>query len=133
MLRGLLVYRLPAVLYAALLFWASSRSRLPMPEFGLGFEDKLAHFAAFAILSVLVYIALTKPTRIARNPHAWATGLASLYALSDELHQRMVPGRTFEWSDLLADMAGIIAAQWLLSRWEHRAGSLGSAPPGPAA
>jgi VanZ family protein len=119
-LRGLVIYRLPAVVYAALLFWASSRSRLPLPNFGLGFEDKLAHFAAFAILSVLVYVALTRPSRIAQKPHGWAVALASLYALTDELHQRAVPGRLFEWTDLVSDVAGILVAQWLISRWEHR-------------
>jgi VanZ family protein len=108
------------VVYAALLFWASSRPHLPLPKFGLGFEDKLAHFAAFAILSILVYVALTRPTPIARNPHVWAAGLASLYALTDELHQRTVPGRLFEWTDLVADVAGILVAQWLISRWERR-------------
>lgn len=38
---------------------------------------------------------------------------AGLFALSDEMHQYFVPGRSAEIADWLADMAGIILA-WLL-------------------
>ena len=117
---GQLLFRAPAVLYAALLFWASSRPRLPLPQLGLGFEDKVAHFFAFALLSLLVYIALTRPTPIIKRPHFWAVVLATLYALSDEWHQGSVPWRFFEWADLLADFAGIVLAQWLVFHWERR-------------
>ena len=48
---AVLWYRLPAVVYAAALYWASSKSRLPLPKWGLGFEDKAAHCLAFGLLA----------------------------------------------------------------------------------
>lgn len=107
MLSAFLRYRLPAIIYAALLFWASSRSRLPIPRLGLGFEDKLAHFAAYAVLALLVHRAIKLPKPLVRRVLLWSGLLAAAYALSDELHQRTVPGRYFDYWDLAADLAGI--------------------------
>jgi len=109
---------LPAILYAALLYWLSSRPRWPLPRLGLGFEDKIAHLAAYALLSALTYLALTRPSPVVRRPHVWATILALAYALSDEWHQRHVPGRFFEVLDLAADALGIVSAQLAIA-W-HR-------------
>lgn len=43
--------RVPAVLVALLILYLSSRSTLPMPLPPLVGMDKLAHFAAFAVLA----------------------------------------------------------------------------------
>ena len=118
-----LIYRLPALLYAGLLFWLSSRSRLPFVDLGWGFEDKVAHFGAYAVFSALIYVALTRPQRRVRHAHVWAVALGALYALTDEWHQTTVAGRFFEWSDLIADGAGLVAAQlflYRLDRWRDR-------------
>ena len=116
---------LPAVGYAALLFWASSNPRLPLPHIGLGFEDKIAHFAAYAILSALVFLALTRPTLLVRKPHLWSVVVALAYAMTDEWHQRHVPGRFFELSDLAADALGIVATQLGIAWYRVRRGKRG--------
>lgn len=61
---------------------------------------KAAHMTEYAILSVLIYIWLGK----------WKTAIvfAALYAASDELHQRFVPGRAGRFGDVLIDSAGAI-------------------------
>lgn len=107
MLIPFLKYRLPAPAYAGLLFWASSRQRLPLPQLGLGFEDKLAHLLAFGLLAFLVHRALVRPVPLVAAALTWAGLLSAGYALSDELHQRTVPGRYFDLWDLTADLAGI--------------------------
>ena len=109
-------YRLPAVAYAALLFWASSRSRLPLPDLGLGFEDKVAHLLAYALLAFLVHRALSRPRKLTARVLSTAWLLSAGYALSDELHQRFVPGRQFDLWDLAFDVAGITLALVLLGR-----------------
>lgn len=61
-------------------------------------SDKVIHTGAYAVLSALLTVALGRPiTAIAA-----ATG----YGLTDELHQALVPGRTPDPFDLLADLAG---------------------------
>jgi hypothetical protein len=117
-----LIYRLPALLYAGLLFWLSSRSQLPLVDLGWGFEDKLAHFGAYAVFSVLIYVALTRPQRLVRHAHVWAVALGVLYAFTDEWHQITVAGRFFEVGDLVADGAGLVAAQLFLYRLDRRRG-----------
>jgi VanZ family protein len=89
----------PVVLWAAVIFAFSS---VPSLGTGLGTWDvvlrKLAHFAEFAVLGVLL-------ARAVRNlPAAFA--LASLYAVTDEVHQLFVPGRAGSPLDWLVDAAG---------------------------
>ncbi|MDE5866123.1 MAG: VanZ family protein [Lachnospiraceae bacterium] len=59
---------------------------------------KAAHMAEYAVLSVLIYIWLGK--------YKHAMVFATLYAASDELHQRFVPGRAGRLGDVLIDSAG---------------------------
>jgi VanZ family protein len=114
--KAALWYRLPAVAYAALLFWASSRPRLPLPEWGLGFEDKLAHFLAFGLLAFLVHRALSKPHTLVSKAALVAGLLSGAYALTDEWHQSFVPGRYFDLWDLAFDVAGIVVVLWVAGR-----------------
>ena len=63
-------------------------------------EDLFAHAALYAVLAALLRGAgLTVPLALAA---------AFLYGVSDELHQRFVPGRTAALSDLAADLAGAL-------------------------
>ncbi len=101
-------YYLPPILYAGLIFYLSSRSFENVSlAHGL---DKGVHLIVYAGLGYLVLRALH---RFEQRPriYLWAVCLVFLYGLSDELHQRMVPGRTFEILDLLVDgLGGILAA-----------------------
>ena len=89
----------------------------PGPEGIPGF-DKLAHFAAFA--------ALTVPLTW-RYPHLWrVVALATLaYGGLIELVQPLT-GRAAEWTDLLADGTGALAGAFAVSRLRRgRVGGLG--------
>lgn len=95
---------LAASAWAALIFALSARPDLPS-----GFElfvvpgaDKLAHAAAFAVLALLLERASSRPLL--------ALLLASLYGVSDELHQSGVVGRVADPFDWLADTLGAAAA-----------------------
>lgn len=95
----------PPVLWAAVLFVASSRSNTGPVDLGDG-RDKLAHFVAYAVLGLL--LARAQALSGLRPWVAVALGLA--YAASDELHQSFVPGRSAEIADFLADALGVMAA-----------------------
>ena len=98
---------LPVAAYMALIFYLSS---LPHPEEQLPkilFEklgDKLLHVIEYAGLGILFYRAF----RRAAGPYAvvLAIAAASLYGVTDEVHQAFVPFRTSTWSDWIADTAG---------------------------
>ena len=75
------------------------------------FVRSSAHVLEFAALSFFAYrLALsfgadkTKKARLLALPLVFLFGV--LYALSDEIHQIFVPGRSFEWQDVGLDTLG---------------------------
>ena len=67
---------------------------------------KAAHMTEFGILSVLIYIWLEKWQMQMVSRAGLTVFLTMLYAASDELHQRFVPGRAGMLRDVLIDSAG---------------------------
>ncbi len=98
---------LPAVLWALGIFVLSSQSRLPELPFTFDSMDKVAHAVVFGVLGLLVAFALEGSLE---KRALWAVLLTALYGVSDEAHQSMVPGRSVELLDLLADIAGAALA-----------------------
>jgi VanZ family protein len=103
----------PALVCAALLFFASSRPTVPVPL--PGGTDKLAHFAAYAVLG----LALGHARRVTGIPLAAAAALGGLYGLLDEVHQSFVPGRATEFGDWVADAAGVLAGLAAFQLWRR--------------
>lgn len=106
-----LARRWAAVLtWSGLIFVLSSRGNLPGP--GFPHADKIFHAFEFAVLAWLLTSALfpSIPVSRLRGSAIWAISgiLCFFYALSDEFHQAFVPGRSCEFSDLIADFAGIL-------------------------
>lgn len=94
------------VAWMAVIFFLSSRSRLPLLPLGWAeaLQDVAGHFVAFAVLAGLLAWAFTGSG--AAHPLWWSFALALLYALSDEFHQSFVPGRHPDIMDILTDAAG---------------------------
>ena len=72
-------------------------------------NDKVMHFAAFGVLSILLGMN-------ARSPLEMGLMQGSLFLAGwlIEMLQNLVPGRHFCWRDLLANTAGILLATVLL-------------------
>ncbi len=99
-------YLVLAVLYMALIFFLSS---LPGSAAGIPPPwDKLAHALEYGGLGFLLGRGLGRPLP--------AAVLAVLYGLSDELHQRYVPGREASAGDLLADAVGALIGAFFARR-----------------
>ena len=96
---------------------AQSNLMLPVEEWWSGLLSWIAHFAEYAVLASLLWLALRSSPKLARHATAIAFALAALYALSDEVHQSFVPGRSPDVRDWLVDLAGAALAVWLLSRY----------------
>jgi VanZ family protein len=67
-----------------------------------------AHFAEYMVFGVLLYAAVSRRLPPSRRGVvlAVAIAIASLYGVSDEIHQLFVPGRACDPVDWLVDTAG---------------------------
>lgn len=111
MRRSLLLWA-PVAAWCGLIFAFSS---VPDLKSGLDFDftlRKLAHVAEYGILWFLTRRALdgTFLQGRARSGPVVAAVFAVLYAMSDEWHQSLVPGRAGRWLDVLIDAAGVALA-----------------------
>ncbi len=101
----------------AALFIASSLSTVPSPPAGL--TDKHEHFFSYAVLAALTLRALAKGEwrRITFATVIGAVAISTAYGVSDEFHQRFVPGRHYDVLDMAANAIGSIVAGGLLWAW----------------
>ena len=105
----------PAVCLMVLIFVVSSLSSPPDPPG----PDVSAHALAYAALAVLVLrgLANARWQDVTFGLAAAAVGLTALYGLSDEIHQRFVPGRVADVRDLIADTIGALVGVVLVWAW----------------
>ena len=99
------------VLSGGLTSWLVNISQsLPIPEAEMhalhGSVRKYAHFLVYLVLGLLVARALAKSRQLNRLTLLSALLVCVLYAVSDEVHQLYVPGRSGQVSDVLLDSAG---------------------------
>ncbi len=134
----------PALALSAAIFWFSSRTGLGSPHlfadfwaalFGLRGAGALvppivqaldaaapwiAHFTEYAALALAWHWALRNRRLSGRSTLLLAWLLTAAYALSDEFHQRFVPGRHSDWRDVATDMAGAAFALAILALIQRR-------------
>ena len=67
---------------------------------------KIAHFTIYTIGGVIL-INLVK-TYTMNKPWIYAWGIGTMYAITDEIHQYFVPGRSCQVTDVLLDSCGVI-------------------------
>lgn len=101
---------LPVFLWALLIFYLSSQPQKHASDFFLldFIIKKSAHVGEYAVLYFLVFRATQKK---------WLTSLLIVlsYAISDEIHQAFVPGRTSKASDAFGfDMTGAIMGAFII-------------------
>lgn len=104
------------LVYMAVIFWLSHQPSLPVPAL-FPHQDKVFHFLEYLGLGFL--LANCGPRVATRRRRFWlAFALASVYGISDELHQSFVPGRDSAALDWLADTAGGWVGAYLFLKWE---------------
>lgn len=100
--------------------WIFSLSQGPLPEALVPAwpgADKLYHAAQFGLWTFWGLQAIRPPDR----RRLWLVIAGCwLYGLSDELHQRWVPGRQMDLIDWLADGTGILLVAGLWRRGRRR-------------
>jgi VanZ family protein len=120
--RRSLLRWLPALGWMAVIFLLSAQGGLRVSE-DPGVDRPLrivAHLATFGLLGALVLFAISGRQRPSGPAALAAVGVTLLYALSDELHQALVPGRTGRLDDVVVDLvgavAGVVVAAIILTR-----------------
>ena len=79
-----------------------------------GIIREFAHGAAYFILALLAANALKRHGLKGRKLLLLTLSFCAIYAISDEIHQLFVPGRTCELFDLGVDMLGAFCSMALL-------------------
>jgi VanZ family protein len=115
--RHIIRYQLPAVVWALVIFGASSIPGYKLPHVVYKINDKLIHASIFLVFGLLVYRALE--IRIRRSSFDWPRALLTVlavtaYGVLDEFHQSFVPGRTVDILDATADATGGLLAAVIL-------------------
>ena len=101
---------LPVIILCLVIF---VQSCYPSPDIGPSFplKDKVLHLAGYGLLAAL-FVRACRWTWSGRlsglQLMLLGVGFATLYGLSDELHQSLVAARQAELMDLAADFAGSI-------------------------
>jgi hypothetical protein len=71
------------------------------------FVRKLAHFTLYTIGGILIYNIMNQTNNSNKNKIIKSQLLGSIYAITDELHQYFVPGRSCRLFDVFIDSCGI--------------------------
>ncbi len=109
----------PVCGYAGLIFYLSAQSH---PEdhvpFVTHFSDKVLHAVEYAVFGALCYRALCRSGYDAWRQQAIPAAilLASLYGVSDEVHQAFVPFRDSNLLDWVADTVGAVIGVTVMHR-----------------
>jgi VanZ family protein len=110
--RSPLLKWLPALLVMGVIFWFSSQPSTELPNFDWAdrLVKKSGHVLGYALLEISYWYALGGR----QNRTGLAFPLALIYAVSDEIHQSFVPGRSpSAWDVLLFDNFGAWLGVWI--------------------
>ena len=104
------------------MFLLSSTPGDDLPSIDIPFFDKIAHAAEFLVFGALVFRAHTRsyPRMRAEGAAVISLSLAVAYAAFDEWHQRFIPGREVDLTDLFANVAGILVGIFLYHRFTRK-------------
>ena len=101
---------IPAFIWMSVIFYFSSRSTT-----GIGTNEtdrflilKSFHLIEYAFLAILLLIAIYNKKLV--------VFIAYLYAISDEIHQSFIPGRTSRFRDTLIDLVGILIGIFIFNK-----------------
>ena len=99
----------PVIVWMAIIFFFSG---IPYLKSELKYDfilRKIAHITEYFILTFLLYRAFKGSFHInVFRLFAYPAALSFLYAVSDEIHQSFIPGRTCTVRDVLIDSIGIL-------------------------
>ncbi len=107
--RTIKVFRVLSVVYALVVFTVSSWPAIKLPDLGVDWTDKIAHFSQYAVLACLVAGGWARPGGWSNWKDQWRHVLFLIvFAAIDESHQIWIPRREASFMDWTADSLGIL-------------------------
>lgn len=105
-------------LYMMAIWMMSSRPanalvELPNLDWDAFIKESL-HLIEFAILYVLLVLALLTIRGLSPKLNLICLLIASLYGITDEIHQSFVPYRSATMIDVVKDITGVLVASWIM-------------------
>jgi len=115
MTKKLVSFKYIALFYALLIFAVSAIPQIP-PPLAFKWGDKVLHFIEYSIFSFLLFLSFFTSGKefFKKNVFLLSSFIGIIYGLSDEIHQKFVPGRNCDVFDFLADCLGIIFIQLVI-------------------
>jgi polysaccharide biosynthesis protein VpsQ len=112
-----------AVFIGAIVYAADTGIGKPFFDFVRGFPlgDKISHFFLMGTLATLANLACAG-RRLIRGVAVPGLGttIVAVIVLAEEISQIWIPGRTFEFYDLLADGLGIACGEFVATKLRAR-------------
>jgi VanZ family protein len=120
-MRKFVLYWLPVLAWMGFIFFWSARPAITASA--VDWQDftvkKTAHIVEYFLLGILVFRAFKGATRMASFQALVTIVWCGVYAISDELHQSFIPGRTATIRDVLIDLAGSSLGSFLTQAYNR--------------
>jgi VanZ family protein len=100
-------YWWPPLAWAVVIFIGTSIPN-PQPPSTFIYADKLVHFVLYGVLGLLLTRAAVPDGSLSGATIMRLVALCAIGAALDEWHQTVIPGRTAELGDWVADSAGAV-------------------------
>ncbi|MCP4438947.1 MAG: hypothetical protein GY810_08395 [Aureispira sp.] len=111
MFRSRYWFYLPAISWASIIYFMSTTSSIPKIDFNLLSVDKIGHMVFYSILTLLLIFGAAKQKQWTSS-NVMILGLmailASAYGISLEYVQGLLPHRSFDTADMLANEVGVV-------------------------
>ncbi len=105
-IRRAAIYWLLTIAYMGLIFFLSSQNSVNLPRLITGM-DKIVHVLAYIPMAFLFFLSINE-SGIKKYVFLAAFLCASLYGITDEIHQSFTPGRDPSIGDVIADCLGAL-------------------------
>ncbi len=102
-------YKILAILWMALIFISSSIPSYAFPEVGWWGWSKIVHLIYFGVLCFFLQKLLQEQKKfplLSKHAIFFAVLLATVYGMTDEIHQLFTAGRHSQATDVLIDLFG---------------------------
>jgi VanZ family protein len=104
---GMIRYLWPAITWSIIVLVLTLIPGKELPDVPIFGIDKFVHVFIFGLLMVLTTYGLSKI--LLRNPALMSALYTCAFGIMVELIQPYVPGRSFSYFDILANMMGVVA------------------------
>lgn len=73
--------------------------------------DYLMHFCEYGVLTFITFLSFSRNDfRISYKKYILVAVSLIMFAILDEFHQKLIPGRTYSIRDIMSNVSGILAA-----------------------